>query len=101
MTGMDLAPGSIEHARKRAAAEGMNIAFELGDAEDLPYPDASFDAVLSTFGVMFCPDQEKAADELPRICRPGGKVGLTSWTPDSFIGNMLRVVGKHVPPPRA
>jgi ubiquinone/menaquinone biosynthesis C-methylase UbiE len=99
VTGMDLAPGSIEHARERAAAEGMEITFEVGDAEDLPYPDASFDVVLSTFGVMFCPDQEKAADELLRICRPGGKIGLTSWTPDSFIGNMLRVVGKHVPPP--
>ena len=99
VTGMDLAPGSIEHARKRAEAEGMDIAFEVGDAEDLTYPDASFDVVLSTFGVMFCPRQEKAANELLRVCRSGGKIGLANWTPDGFIGNMLRTVGKHVPPP--
>jgi ubiquinone/menaquinone biosynthesis C-methylase UbiE len=99
VTGMDLAPESIEHARRRAAAEGMDIAFEVGDAEDLSYPDASFDAVLSTFGVMFCPRQERAAGELLRVCRPGGKIGLANWTPDGFIGNMLRIVGKHVPPP--
>jgi ubiquinone/menaquinone biosynthesis C-methylase UbiE len=99
VTGMDLAPESIEHARRRAEAEGMEITFEVGDAEDLSYPDASFDVVLSTFGVMFCPNQEKAAGELLRVCRPGGKIGLANWTPDGFIGNMLRTVGKHVPPP--
>ncbi len=99
VTGMDLAPESIEHARRRAEAEGMEITFEVGDAEDLSYPDASFDVVLSTLGVMFCPNQEKAASELLRVCRSGGKIGLASWTPGSFIGNMLRVVGKHVPPP--
>jgi ubiquinone/menaquinone biosynthesis C-methylase UbiE len=80
VTGMDLAPESIEHARRRAEAEGMEITFEVGDAEDLSYPDASFDVVLSTIGVMFCPDQEKAASELLRVCRPGGKIGLASWT---------------------
>lgn len=99
VTGMDLAPESIEHARKRAEAEGMQITFEVGDAEDLYYPDASFDVVLSTLGVMFCPNQEKAAGELLRVCRPGGKIGLSNWTPDGFIGNLLRTVGKHVPPP--
>ena len=99
VTGMDLAPESIEHARRRAEAEGMEITFEVGDAEDLSYPDASFDVVLSTIGVMFCPNQEKAASELLRVCRPGGKIGLASWTPDSFTGNMLKTVGKHVPPP--
>jgi ubiquinone/menaquinone biosynthesis C-methylase UbiE len=99
VTGMDLDPKSIEHARKRAEAEGMNITFEVGDAEDLSYPDASFDVVLSTLGVMFCPNQEKAASQLLRVCRSGGKIGLVNWTPESFIGNMLRVVGKHVPPP--
>jgi ubiquinone/menaquinone biosynthesis C-methylase UbiE len=99
VTGMDLAPESIEHARRRAEAEGMEITFEVGDAEDLSYPDASFDVVLSTLGVMFCPNQEKAASELLRVCRSGGKIGLASWTPGGFIGNMLRVVGKHVPPP--
>ena len=99
VTGMDLAPESIEHARRRAGAEGMEITFEVGDAEELPYPDASFDVVLSTIGVMFCPNQEKAAGELLRVCRPGGKIGLANWTPDGFTGTMLRTVGKHVPPP--
>ena len=97
--GMDLDPESIEHARGRAGVEGMDIAFEVGDAEALSYPDASFDVVLSTFGVMFCPDQEKAAGELLRVCRSGGRIGLANWTPDGFIGNMLRTVGRHVPPP--
>ena len=99
VTGMDLAPEWIEHARSRADAEGMEITFEVGDAEDLSYPDASFDVVLSSIGVMFCPNQEQAAGELLRVCRPGGKIGLASWTPDGFIGNMLKTVGKHVPPP--
>ncbi|MBA3793988.1 MAG: class I SAM-dependent methyltransferase [Rubrobacter sp.] len=99
VTGMDLAAESIEHARKRAGAEGMDITFEVGDAENLSYPDASFDVVLSTLGVMFCPNQEKAAGELLRVCRPGGKIGLANWTPDGFIGNMFRTIGKHVPPP--
>ena len=98
VTGMDLSPESIEHARKRAEAEGMTITFEVGDAEDLKYPDASFDVVLSTLGVMFCPNQEKTANELLRVCRSGGKIGLSNWTPDGFIGNLLRTVGKHVPP---
>ena len=99
VTGMDLAPESIEHARRRADAEGMDITFEVGDAEDLSYPDASFDVVLSTIGVMFCPNQERAAGELLRVCRSGGKIGLASWTPEGFTGSMLRTVGKHVPPP--
>ncbi|MBA2693504.1 MAG: class I SAM-dependent methyltransferase [Rubrobacter sp.] len=99
VTGMDLAPESIEHARKRAEAEGMEITFDVGDAEEMPYPDASFDAVLSTLGVMFCPRQEKAADELLRVCRSGGRIGLANWTPDGFIGDMFRTIGKHVPPP--
>ena len=99
VTGMDLSPESIEHARRRAEAEGMEISFEVGDAEDLSYPGASFDVVLSTIGVMFCPYQEQAAGELLRVCRPGGKIGLASWTPDGFTGSMLKTVGKHVPPP--
>jgi len=98
-TGIDYVPELIEHARKRAEVEGMEITFDVGDAEDLPYPDASFDVVLSTLGVMFAPDQEKVAEELLRICRPGGKIGLANWTPDGFIGNMFRTLGKHVPPP--
>jgi ubiquinone/menaquinone biosynthesis C-methylase UbiE len=99
VTGIDYVPGLIEHARKRAEAEGLQITFEVGDAEDLPYPDASFDVVLSTLGVMFAPDQEKTAEELLRICRPGGKIGLANWTPNGFIGHMFRTLGKHVPPP--
>lgn len=99
VTGMDLALESIEHAHRRAKAEGMEITFEVRDAEELPYPDSSFDVVLSTLGVMFCPNQKKAADELLRVCRPGGRIGLANWTPDGFVGNMLRIVGGHVPPP--
>jgi ubiquinone/menaquinone biosynthesis C-methylase UbiE len=98
-TGIDYVPELIEHARKRAEVEGVEITFDVGDAEDLPYPDASFDVVLSTLGVMFAPDQEKVAKELLRVCRPGGKIGLANWTPDGFIGHMFRTLGKHVPPP--
>ena len=98
-TGIDYVPELIEYARKRAEVEGLEITFDVGDAEDLPYPDASFDVVLSTLGVMFAPNQEKAAEELLRVCRPGGKIGLANWTPDSYIGNMFRTHGKHVPPP--
>jgi ubiquinone/menaquinone biosynthesis C-methylase UbiE len=99
VTGVDYVPELIEDARRRAEVEGLGITFDVGDAEDLPYPDASFDVVLSTLGVMFAPDQEKVAEELLRICRPGGKIGLANWTPDGFIGNMFRTIGKHVPPP--
>ncbi|WP_119068113.1 class I SAM-dependent methyltransferase [Rubrobacter indicoceani] len=99
VTGMDLAPESIEHARHRAEAEGMDITFEVGDAEQLSYADGSFDVVLSTIGVMFCPRQEQAASELLRVCRPGGKIGLASWTPGGFTGQMLKTVAGHVPPP--
>jgi ubiquinone/menaquinone biosynthesis C-methylase UbiE len=99
VTGIDYVPELIEDARKRAEVEGLEITFEVGDAEDLPYPDASFDVVLSTLGVMFAPDQEKVAEELLRVCRNGGKIGLANWTPDGFIGNMFRTLGKHVPPP--
>ena len=82
-----------------AEAEGMEITFEVGDAEEMTYADGSFDVVLSTIGVMFCPDQESAASELLRVCRSGGKIGLASWTPDGYTGQMLKTVGKHVPPP--
>lgn len=99
VTGSDYVPKLIESARKRAESEGLNIDFKIGDAEDLPYPDTSFDAVLSTFGVMFAPNQEKAASELLRVCKPGGKIGLANWTPEGFVGNMFRTIGKHVPPP--
>jgi ubiquinone/menaquinone biosynthesis C-methylase UbiE len=99
VTGIDYVPELIGHAKERAEAERLEITFEVGDAEDLPYPDASFDVVLSTFGVMFAPDQEKAADELLRVCRPGGKIGLANWTPDGWAGEFFRTVGKYVPTP--
>jgi ubiquinone/menaquinone biosynthesis C-methylase UbiE len=99
VTGIDYVPELIEQARERAGAEGLEVAFVVADAESLPFRDASYDAVLSTVGVMFAPDQEKAASELMRVTRPGGKIGLASWTPDGFIGEMFRTVAKHVPPP--
>jgi ubiquinone/menaquinone biosynthesis C-methylase UbiE len=98
-TGIDYVPELIEEARRRAEAEGLEVSFEVGDAENLPYPDASFDVVLSTFGVMFAPDQEKAAGELLRVCRPGGRIGLANWTPDGWAGEFFRTVGRYVPPP--
>ncbi|MEM6441045.1 MAG: class I SAM-dependent methyltransferase [Pseudomonadota bacterium] len=83
----------------RAEAEKLPIAFRVADAEDLPFDDGSFDAVLSTFGVMFTADQEAAAAELIRVCRPGGRIGLANWTPEGFIGRLFRTLGRHVPPP--
>ena len=89
----------LERAAERAAAERLAVTFRQADAEALPFDDASFDVVLSTFGVMFTPNQEQAARELLRVCRPGGKIGLANWTPDSFIGQLFKTIGKHVPPP--
>ena len=88
----------LEGGRRRAEADRLPVTFQEADAEALPFADASFDVVLSTFGVMFTPNQEKAAGELLRVCRPGGKIGLANWTPDSFIGQMFKVLGKYVPP---
>ncbi len=99
VTGLDYVPALLERGRERAAAERLEIAFQEGDAEDIPFPDASFDVVLSTVGVMFAPDQRKAAGELLRVCRPGGRIGLASWTPDSFAAEMPRVFARYVPPP--
>ncbi len=99
VTGIDYVPALLERGRERAAAERLEIAFREGDAEDIPFPDASFDVVLSTVGVMFAPDQRKAADELLRVCRPGGRIGLASWTPDSFAAEMPRVFARYAPPP--
>jgi ubiquinone/menaquinone biosynthesis C-methylase UbiE len=88
----------LEAGRARAVAEGYTIHFQEADAENLPFADASFDVVMSTFGVMFTPNQAKAASELARVCKPGGKIGLTNWTPESFIGQMFKAVGKYIPP---
>ena len=99
VTGIDYVPELIEQARGRARAEGLEVAFAVGDAEHLSFRDASFDAALSTVGVMFAPDQGKTAAELLRVTRPGGKIGLANWTPEGFIGSMFKTVGRHVPPP--
>ncbi|MDT3444312.1 MULTISPECIES: class I SAM-dependent methyltransferase [unclassified Pseudofrankia] len=98
--GVDYVPGLLETARERAAVEGLDVEFRVGDAEDLPVPDGSFDAVLSVFGSMFAPDHRRAAAELVRAARPGGVIGLVSWTPSGFIGEMFRTITKHVPGPK-
>ena len=97
VTGIDYVPALLDRGRERAAAERLEVVFREGDAEDIPFPDASFDAVLSTVGVMFAPDQEKAAGELLRVCRPGGKIGLANWIPDGFAGEMGSLFGRYLP----
>lgn len=89
----------LERGKARASAEGLAVRFEEADAENLPYAHGSFDVVLSTFGVMFTPNQEKAASELVRVCRTGGKIGLANWTPTGFIGELFKVIGRYIPPP--
>ena len=88
----------LERGRERAAADRLPVTFQEADAEELPFGDASFDVVLSTFGVMFTPNQQQAASELVRVCRPGGKIGLANWTPDSFVGQVFKTIGKYIPP---
>jgi ubiquinone/menaquinone biosynthesis C-methylase UbiE len=97
--GVDFVPELLEGGRRRAAAERLDVEFRLGDAADLPVADASFDAVLSVFGVMFAPDHRRAADEITRAVRPGGTIGLASWTPDGFVAEMFSVITRHVPGP--
>ena len=97
----DYVPALLERARERTAAERLDIEFREADAEALPFPDGSFDVVVSIFGVMFAPDQDRAATEMIRVCKPGGKIGLANWTPDGFIGQLFKTIGKHVPPPGA
>jgi SAM-dependent methyltransferase len=98
VTSTDYVSSLLESGRARAQAEGHTIQFQEADAENLPFPDASFDAVMSTFGVMFTPNQDKAASELARVCKPGGRIGLANWTPESFIGQLFKTIGKYVPP---
>jgi ubiquinone/menaquinone biosynthesis C-methylase UbiE len=88
----------LDRAKERAMAERLAVTFQQADAEALPFQDASFDVVLSTFGVMFTPNQPQAASELARVCRPGGKIGLANWTPEGFIGQLFKTIGKYVPP---
>jgi SAM-dependent methyltransferase len=99
VTGVDYVPALIDTARRRAAAEGLAVDFVEADAECLPFADDSFDYVLSALGVMFVADHARAAAELVRVCRPGGRIGLANWTPTGFVGSMLQIVGRHVPPP--
>jgi SAM-dependent methyltransferase len=98
VTSTDYVPQLLERGRRRADAEGLDVTFEVADAEALPYPEVSFDVVLSTFGVMFAPDHAQAASELMRVCRPGGRIGLACWTPQGFLGQLFQVVAKYVPP---
>ena len=99
VTSTDYVPALLSRGRERAAAEHLTIEFREADAEALPFPDASYDVVLSTFGVMFTPDQDKAASELARVCKSGGKIGLANWTPQGFIGQLFKTIGKHLAPP--
>jgi ubiquinone/menaquinone biosynthesis C-methylase UbiE len=98
VTGIDIAPNLVEQAEAWARAEGLVIDFDEGNAEQMPYADATFDTVISMFGVMFAPRADASAAELVRVTRPGGRIVLASWTPDGFIGQMFKIVGKHVPP---
>ena len=99
VTSTDYVPALLERGRERAKAERLNVVFREADAEALPFQPASFDYVVSTFGVMFTADQDKAAGELLRVCKPGGKIGLANWTPEGYIGRLFKTLGKHLPPP--
>jgi ubiquinone/menaquinone biosynthesis C-methylase UbiE len=99
VTASDYVPALLERAQERALAERLPIKIEIADAEALPFADESFDVVTSTFGAMFTPQHEKPANEMLRVCRPGGKIGLANWTPEGFIGSLFKVIGRHLPPP--
>ncbi|WP_243319993.1 class I SAM-dependent methyltransferase [Geothrix sp. SG200] len=99
VTGIDIATNAIEAARSRARAEGVEARFEEGDAEMIAYEDAAFDLVVSLIGAMFAPRPEQVAAELVRVCRPGGRIAMANWTPEGFVGQMFKAIGKHVPPP--
>ena len=99
VTSTDYVGSLLHQAAERADAESLRVTFEVADAEALPYADASYDAILSTFGVMFAPDHARAAAEMARVCRPGGRIGLANWTPQSLVGRMFKVLGRQLPPP--
>ena len=99
VVGIDYVEALLERGRERAAAEGLKIELRAGDAEELPFPDSSFDAVISVFGSMFAPNHEQTAGEIVRVTRPGGTIALASWTPDGFLGALFRIVAQFVPPP--
>jgi len=100
VTSTDYVDSLLARGRDRARAEGLNVRFQIADVEDLPFENATFDAVVSTFGVMFAPNQDQAAAELLRVCRPGGTIGMANWTPSGFIGKMFKVLGGHIAPPK-
>jgi len=99
VTSTDYVASLLDRGAERARAERLDVEFRVADVEALPFADASFDAVVSTFGVMFAPDHARSAAEMARVCRPGGRIGLANWTPDSMVGKMFKVLGRHVPPP--
>lgn len=99
VTGVDIAPNLIEQAGARAQAENINAKFEVGDAEQLPYPDSSFDTVITMYGAMFAPRPELTTAELLRVCRTGGRIAMANWTPSGFVGQMFKIVAQYVPPP--
>ena len=99
VTSTDYVPALLDKGRQRARAEGLPVTFETADVENLPFEDESFDIVLSTYGCMFAPDHARAASEMMRVVRPGGRIGLANWTPAGFIGRLFKVIGAHVPPP--
>lgn len=99
VTGVDIATNLVEQARRRAEAEGLSVTFDEGDAEQLGYPEAHFDVVMSMFGAMFAPRPERVAAELMRVCGPGGVVAMANWTPDSLPGQMFKLTGRYLPPP--
>ncbi|MEM1005709.1 MAG: class I SAM-dependent methyltransferase [Pseudomonadota bacterium] len=99
VTSTDYVEALLEASGKRAKAEGLFVSYKVADAENLPFEEQAFDAVVSTFGVMFTPNQQQSAEELQRVVKSGGKIGMANWTPDSFIGLLFKIIGKHVPPP--
>ncbi|MFO1323862.1 MAG: class I SAM-dependent methyltransferase [Burkholderiales bacterium] len=99
VTSTDYVPALLDKGRARAQAEGLDVHFQVADAEALPFADGSFDVVLSTFGVMFAPDHARSAREMMRVLRAGGRIGMANWTPEGFIGRLFKVIGAHLPPP--
>jgi len=99
VTSTDYVPALLDKGAARARAEGLAMTFQVADVEDLPFADRSFDVVLSSFGAMFAPNHQRTADEMLRVLRPGGRLGLASWTPEGFIGQLFKLIGRHVPPP--
>jgi len=99
VTSTDYVSSLLERGAERARADHLDVKFQVADVEALPFDDACFDAVVSTFGVMFAPDHARSAAEMARVCRPGGRIGLANWTPDSLIGRMFKVLGRYIPPP--